>query len=209
MSYESLEAVTSRLMNDLAKVYDDSRLNKKIVRDKVLVARANILSKYLRANMGSIPGQYYNQCCFEVNCEPVCPGAPVTVIRGKIPSLLAQLGKRAVKYLGTVDSLYPFEWRDEVSTNFKSYVDFGCSRKNPWFTLIGNKVEVFDLPTVNTQMLMIRGVFSDPTACGCQEEDIFVPADHIDEIEQQIKIELSQFLLQMKLDKMNNANIDS
>ena len=80
MSFQSLEAVTSRLMNDLIAVYDDTRLNRKIVRDKVLVARANVLSKYLRQNLGSIAGQYYNQCCFEVNCEPVCPGAPVTVI---------------------------------------------------------------------------------------------------------------------------------
>ena len=43
MSFLSLEAVTSRLMNDLIAVYDDTRLNRKIVRDKVLVARANVL----------------------------------------------------------------------------------------------------------------------------------------------------------------------
>ena len=209
MSFQSLEAVTSRLMNDLIAVYDDTRLNRKIVRDKVLVARANVLSKYLRQNLGSIAGQYYNQCCFEVNCEPVCPGAPVTVIRGKIPELLAQLGRRALKYLGTVDGKHPFEWRDESSTEFVSYAQFGCDRKNPYFVLTGQKADVYDLPTIDTKMLMVKGVFADPFACGCPEDDVFVPADHIDEIEQQIKVDLSTFLIQRRIDKMNNANSDN
>ena len=208
MSFQSLEAVTSRLMNDLIAVYDDTRLNRRMVRDKVLVSRANVLSKYLRQNIGNIPGQYYNQCCFSVECQPVCAGAPVTVIRGKIPSLLAQLGKRALKYLGTADGKYAFEWRDEAYTDYEDYSMFG-SRKNPYFVLIGSTVEVYDLPTINTENLLIRGIFSDPYACGCVEDEIFVPADHIDEIEQQIKVDLSTFLIQRRIDKMNNTNSDN
>ncbi len=64
MSFQSLEAVTSRLMNDLIAVYDDTRLNRKMIRDKVLVARANILSKYLRQNLQVV--RYYLQLVFLV-----------------------------------------------------------------------------------------------------------------------------------------------
>ena len=209
MSFQSLEAVTSRLMNDLIAVYDDTRLNRKMVRDKILVARANILSKYLRQHLGSIPGQYYNQCCFDVKCEPVCAGAPINVIRGKIPALLGQLGKRSLKYLGTIDGKSPFEWRDEASTEFESYAQFGCDKKNPYFVLVGQKAEVYDLPTVDTKILMVRGVFEDPFVCGCPEDEIFVPADHIDEIEQHIKVDLATYLIQRKIDKMNNTNSDN
>jgi hypothetical protein len=196
-------------MNDLIQIYDDARLNKRLVRDKVLVARANILSKYLSKQLGSIDGSYYNQCCFEVSCQPVCPGAPVTVLRGTIPAVLGQLGKRAIKYLGTVDGKTPFERRDESYTDMKSYVPMGCGGKDPYYNLTGAKVDVFDPPTDNTTNLMIRAVFADPFACGCPEDDIFVPADHIDEIEQQIKIDLSTFLMQRRIDKMNNANSDT
>ena len=42
MSFQSLEAVTSRLMNDLIAVYDDTRLNRRMVRDKVLIYQDNI-----------------------------------------------------------------------------------------------------------------------------------------------------------------------
>ena len=209
MSFQSLDAVTSRLMNDLEQVYDDARLNKRLVRDKVLVARANILSKYLARQLGSIDGSYYNQCCFTVSCQPVCPGAPVTVLRGKIPAILGQLGKRAIKYLGTADGKTPFERRDESYTEMESYVPNSCGKTDPYYNLIGDKVDVFDPPTTNTTILMIRAVFADPYACGCPGDDIFVPADHIDEIEQQIKIDLSTFLLQRRIDKMNNSNSDT
>jgi hypothetical protein len=209
MSYQSLSAVVSRLMNDLLFVHDDTRLNRRMVQDKVLVARANILSKYLRQQMGKIPGQYYNRCCFEVQCEPVCPGAPINVIRGKIPALLGQLGKRALMYLGTVDGKTSFEWRDEPTTEMVSYAKFGCDSKNPYFVLVGQKAEVYDLPTVDTKMLMVIGVFEDPFACGCPEDDIFIPADHIDEVEQHVKMDLATFLIQRRLDKINNTNSDN
>jgi hypothetical protein len=56
---------------------------------------------------------------------------------------------------------------------------------------------------------MVKGIFADPFACGCPEDDVFVPADHIDEIEQQIKVDLSTFLIQRRIDKMNNTNSDN
>jgi len=209
MSFLSLDAVTSRLMNDLVVVYDDSRLNKRLVRDKILVARSNILSKYLVRSIGNIDGSYFNTCCFEVQCEPVCKGAPITVLRGKIPAVLGQLGKRGIKYLGTVDGKTPFERRDEAYSEMESYVPVGCGKKDAYYNLVGNKASVYNTPTDNTSMLMITAVFADPLACGCEEEEVFVPADHIDEIEQQIKIDLSTFLMQRRIDKMNNVNSDT
>lgn len=196
-------------MNDLIQVYDDPRLNKRLVRDKVLVARASVLAKYLMRNIGKIDGSYYNKCCFDVKCEPVCPGAPINVLRGKIPAILGTLGTRAIKYIGTVDGKVSFERKDEQLTDLVDYVPYGCSKKNPYYVLTGNKVDVFDVPTDNTTILMITAVFADPFACGCPEDEIFVPADHIDEIEQQIKIDLSTFLMQRRIDKMNNTNTDS
>lgn len=210
MSFQSLKAVASRLLNEMMAVYDDTRLNRSLVIDKVLVARANILSKYLARHLGSIPGQYYNECCFDVQCEPICPGAPVTVYRGKIPSVLAQLGKKAIRYLGTVDGKHAFEWKDDASQVAEDYTLFsGCNSNNPYFVLTGDKATVYNRPTVNNTTLYIKGVFVDPYACGCKEEDIFVPADHIDEIEQQIKIDLATYLIQRKIDKMNNAESDN
>ena len=210
MSFQSLKAVASRLLNEMMAVYDDTRLNRSLVIDKILVARADILAKYLARHMGAIPGQYYNECCFEIACEPVCPGSPVTVWRGKIPEVLAQLGKRAIRYLGTVDGKHAFEWKDDASQVGEDYTMFvGCNKNNPYFTLTGNKATVYNRPTINNTILYIKGVFADPYACGCPEDDIFVPADHIDEIEQHIKVDLSTFLIQRKIDKMNNAQTDN
>lgn len=212
MSFQSLEAVVSRLMGESKAVYDDSRLNKRLIRSKVLVARAGILSKYLRQQLGTIPGQYYNECCFEVKCEPVCPGAPINVYRGKIPAILGQLGKKGIKYLGTVDGKHPFEQKDSSSEDKSDYtksLGFTCSTNAPYYVLTGNKATVYDRPTIDNSILLIKGIFEDPYACGCPEDEIFIPADHIDEIEQQIKYDLSSYLLQRKIDKMNNANTDN
>jgi hypothetical protein len=214
MGYESVDAVVSRLMNDMIAVYDDTRLNKRLVTGKVMVARANVLSKYLRQHLGTIPGQYYNECCFDVKCEPICPGAPILVYRGTIPNILGQLGRKGIKYLGTIDGKNNFDWRDETSNNFLDYSTFVLTRpaegtKNPWFTLTGNKVTVYDRPTDDMTTFYIRGIFSDPFACNCPTDSIFIPEDHIDEVEQQIKIDLSTFLMQRRIDKYNNANSDN
>lgn len=209
MGFQSIDAVTSRLMNEMIAVYDDTRLNREMLRDKILVGRANVLSKYLRQHLGTIPGQYYNECCFDVVCESICEGSPTKVFRGKIPALLAQVGKKAIKYLGTEDGKTPFEWRDSAIEVGEDYSVIGCKKKDPFFILTGRKATVYNRPTNDMTKFYIKGIFSDPFACGCPDEDIFVPEDHIDEIEQQIKIDLSTFLYQRRIDKMNNANTDS
>ena len=207
MSFRSLQAVTSRILNDLEGEYDDTRINNKLLRDKVLVARASVIMKNYAQYPGTLPGQLYNKCCFEVACEPICPGAPVTVVRGKIPSVLSSLGRHAIRYLGSVDGV-SFEWKASASKQRKSYVFIGDKKEKPYFVLTGDHVEVYNRPTDNMSKFIIYGVFSDPTACECKDDEIFVPEDMIDQIEQQVKYDLASFLLQRRMDKMNNTNAD-
>ena len=209
MSFESLRATTSRVLNDLQGVYDDTRINYLMLRDKILVARASVILKNYARYPGKLPGQLYNKCCFEVSCQPVCKGSPIVTERGKIPSVLSSLGKKAIRYLGSVDGKVSFNWQDEDSTNFASYVVVGSKEEKPYFTLISNEVEVYNKPTENMTNFMIVGVFANPKACDCSDDEIFVPEDLIDQIEQQVKVDLSTFLIQRKWDKMNNANADN
>jgi hypothetical protein len=210
MSFESIQATASRILNDLEGDNDDTRLNYIMIRDKVLVARASVIMKMYAKYPGNLPGQLYNECCFTVNCEPVCEGAPVNVIRGMLPSsVLASLGKRAINYLGSADYMKAFEQRDTHNTNLKSYIPFGTVKEEPYFVMTGQQVTVYNLPTENMTNFLIRAIFSNPNACKCPDEKIFVPVDMIDQIEQQVKYDLASFLLQRKQDQMSNANADT
>ena len=210
MGFESLRATASRILNDLEGEYDDTRINYILVRDKVLVARASVIMKMYSKYPGQLPGQLYNECCFEVNCEPVCEGAPVEVIRGMLPSSpLATLGKRAISYLGSADYQVSFEWRNQHNTSLKSYIPFGTEEEDPYYVLSGQEVTVYNRPTENMTNFLIRAIFANPYACKCPDDKIFVPVDMIDQIEQQVKYDLASFLLQRRMDKMNNANADN
>lgn len=211
MSFQSLDATTWRIIEDLEGVYDDSRIGYDVVRDKVLVARASVLMKNFARYPGNLPPQLYNVCCFEVACEPVCPGAPIEVVRGHLPSApLATLGKRAISYLGSADYAHAFEWRDEPITIKRSYVMFGSERKeSPYYVMTGDSVEVYNRPTENMTNFIIRAIFADPHACECPDDKIFVPQDLIDQIEQQVKYDIASIKLQRKMDKMNNTNADN
>jgi hypothetical protein len=211
MGFWSLEATASRIMNEMESVFDDPRLNYKLVKDKVLVSRAAVLTKYLSNYPGEIPGQYYNECCIPITCEPICEGAPISINRAKLPSTPGMLGKRAYVFVGTVDGKVSFDHRNSVVNDYEDYTPIGTydASKDPYYVLVGNTADLYNLPTPNMKTLLVRGVFSDPLSCKCPEDRIFVPEDHIDEIEQFIKKDLASFLIQRRIDKMNNANTDN
>jgi hypothetical protein len=210
MSFESIQAVASRILNDLEGDYDDTRLNYIMIRDKVLVSRASVIMKMYMNYPGNLPGQLYNECCFTVKCEPVCVGAPTEVIRGMLPSsIMATLGKRAINYLGSADYNVSFEHKDTHNSKLKSYIPFGTVEEEPYFVMTGQQVTVYNRPTENMTNFLIRAIFSNPFACKCPDEMIFVPVDMIDQIEQQVKYDLASFLLQRKQDQMSNANADT
>lgn len=212
MGFESIKATVSRIWNEIEGgwIYDDSRLNRTLVRDKVLVIRAELLGQLFKTTLGQMPLIYYQSCCFDIHCEPFCAGSPLTVWRGKIPSTIGMGGKAAIRYLGTVDFQQAFEQRFVVSANKGDYSLFGTySQPQPYYLLEGNQVTVYDAPAGVTK-LVVQLVAANPFECPeCEEENVYVPADHLQEIEKRVKLDLSGFLIQRKIDKRNNTNADA
>lgn len=212
MSFQSLKAVTSSIWNDMEGGLgtDDTRINQRMVRDRVLKKRANLLGRLLSRYIGNIPGGYFNTCCLPLSCEEVCPGSKERVWRVQLPPLVGQLGKRSVRYLGTVDGKQSFEWLDEPPTdNRASYVPFDITANQPSYVVYGTTAELFNKPTRTLKMLRFVGVIADPFFCNKCEDDIMIPIDHISDIEKEVKLDLANFLVQRKVDKMNNNNPDN
>lgn len=208
VGFWTLEATTSRLMNEMMAVFDDTRLNKRLVQDKILVARAAVLSDFLMQWRGNLPPQYINECCVDIICEPVCPGSPILRTRAKLPSVPGKIGFRAYRYVGTVDGKISFRY-SETAEEVNDYVTVGTKPKSPYYTLVGRTADLYNLPVEGMKKLYVKGMFSDPFACECPEDQIFVAEDHIDRIEQYIKKDLATFLIQRKIDKLNNAQTDN
>lgn len=217
MSFNSINAIASRIFNEIEGgwIYDNSRINIRMLEDKVHATRAKLLGERYGKKIGAIPGQYYALCCIDFVCVDACdnPESGVKILRATIPPLIGSIGRKAIRYIGTVDRKTSFEWRSSYEANdYTSFLPFASTRKDPYVLITGDKADLYNPPTYNLKKAVIIGIFGDPTACGdCEDKDkrYNIPEDHISDIEKYVKADIAGLLLQRRVDKINNANPDS
>jgi len=105
-------------------IYDNSRLNRDVIRDKVLTARSAFLAKYLRTTLGSIEGQYFNKCCVDFYCEEDCPGSENKVWKADLPQVISDGALRSIRFLGSNDLETSFQYRADMFKEEESFLPF-------------------------------------------------------------------------------------
>ncbi len=208
MSFLSLSAVVSRVWNELNTGYttDDSRFNTSIIQDEILAVRAKLIAE--RFKIEPIPAIYNQRCCVDLACRPVC-NSPVSEWTADIPDLLGTLGIKGLSYVGSPDGDKKIEYKpyQVVNTKNSSYLPYPKNKvDNPFFTVVGNELTVFNKPTGLTKLMLI-GVFANPYHCNCDiEGEMIIPADHITDLVKGVIFSLSGYILDKKLDKRNDTN---
>lgn len=207
MAFERLDAVVSRIWNELdgGWLFDDSRLSPILIRDKVLVERAKLINDMFMSWPGPLPMQYFNECCLEIECKQVCD-SPVSSEVAMLPSQI--ITHRGIRYVGSPDYMKPFSKAQSFAQNDENYLLAPAKKKDPTYIEGQDKLTFFDLP-VGTNKILVIALWSDPLACGCKDDQIFIPSEKISELEKMVKLELSGFLLQRKVDKRNNTQADN
>lgn len=207
MAFERLDAVVSRIWNELdgGWLFDDSRLSPILIRDKVLVERAKMLNDLYLSWAGPLPMQYYNECCLDIECLPVCD-SPVSSEVAMLPSQI--ISSNGIRYIGSPDYSRSFSRSQTITQKQESYLLAPAKKKDATYILGQDKITFFDLPAGITKVLVVA-LWADPLACKCKDDQIFIPAEKISDLEKAVKLELSGFLLQRKVDKRNNTQADN
>lgn len=205
--FDSLHAISSRIWEEVQGgwIYDDERINLKLIQDKIHVARAKLMGEYFRKKL-YIDSSYYQECCITIDCDAVCD-SPYTEYVAELPQLIGTVGRRNIKYLGTVDRKISFENRDTFD-DFASAVPFNGG-KQPYFVRVGNKAIIKNLPTPNIKKVLLVALLSNPLECDdCKLDSAYpVPGgEFISDIEKLVMSELAALLLQRRVDKYHNAN---
>jgi len=210
MGFDSLHAISSRIWEEIQGgwIYDDERINIKLIKDKVHVARAKVIGEYFRKRI-YIDTSYYQQCCLDVICQSVCD-SPHKEYVVKLPQLIGTVGRRNIKFLGTVDRQLSFENKDTF-IDYTTSIPFSGDA-SPYFTRVDNFAILNNLPTPNPKKLLLVALLSDPLDCGDCDEDSPYPipgGEFLSDIERQVMMDLSGFLVQRRIDKVHNANPDT
>ena len=101
--------------------------------------------------------------------------------------------------------------------NKDTFVDYTSSipfsgNPSPSFTRVDNFAVLKNLPTPNPKKLLLIALLSNPLECNECEEDSPYPVpggEFLSDIERQVMMDLSGFLVQRRIDKIHNANPDS
>jgi hypothetical protein len=210
MAYDSLHAISSRIWEEIQGgwIYDDERINLKLIRDKVNVARAKIMGEHFRKRL-YVDTSYYQQCCLDVLCEQVCK-SPHKEFIVKLPQLIGTVGRKNIKFLGTVDRKVSFENRDSFD-DFTGSIPFS-GNASPFFTRVDNFAILKNLPTPSPKKLLLVAMLSNPLECDACDINSPYPVpggEFISDIERMVMMDLSGFLVQRRIDKVHNANPDT
>lgn len=191
---KALHEIASRIQLHLeaGMPSDDSWMpNIDAIKDKVLVHRANMISK-VAMKLPIIPDQYYyKKCCIELKCREIACG---DVKSGKqewyfdVPSLIGLAGKRAVKFVGSEDYTISMEWRTSPKDIHENSGLYGTTT-TPYFIIRNGEAIVYKKP--NGLKLLCYELLVDNPEISCDENDDFpMPADHLKEIENDIVREM-------------------
>ena len=208
--FDSLHAIASRIWEEIMGgwIVDDSRFNLHLIEDKIHVARAKILGEKLKGKF-YIDSSYYQECCIDVICRKVCD-SPHSEYVVELPQMISSVGRKNIKYLGTVDRKISFSNRDSFE-DFSSTLPFS-GKPSPFFVRVDNFAVLGNLPTPNPKKLIVIGLFSNPLECKECTKDGPYPlpgGDMLEDIHRRVMMDLSQFLVQRRIDKVHNANPDT
>ena len=208
--YDTLDAIASRIWEEIMGgwIVDDGRFNIILIKDKVHVARAKIVAEHLR-NRIYIDASYYQECCLDVICRSVCD-SPHKEYVVELPQMIGTVGRKNIKYLGTVDRKNSFENRDSFE-DYTANLPFS-GKPSPFFVRIDSFAVLKNLPTPNPKKLIVVGLFSNPFECDDCTEDSKYPVpggEMLEDIHRRVMMDLSQFLVQRRVDKIHNANPDT
>lgn len=204
----SIDAVVSRIWNEIEGGYviDDSRINIELVKDKVWVARANLLNEMYFSRNIAVPSMYYQECCFDIECVSVCSPF-VKELEATIPALANGSAEKAIKFVGSDDLKMYFGYTQSIMQT-ANYTLVNAGRMNPTFTVLNmNRLRFKNVPP-GMKKGRINAVFSNPFACKCEDatSDIVIGSDMLQKLEATVKLELGNFILNRKIDKRNNTS---
>jgi hypothetical protein len=208
--YNSLEAIVGRIQNELSggRPVDDTVFDKQFIADAVHKVRALLIRQYFEQNKK--PDQSYYQLieCLEITCEELeCKGVKSgeKVDKVTLPSLIGA-SSYTIGYLGSIDLKNSFEERHfDTHDNGESHI---WGALNPYFIRVASDARLYNLPTPNMKFISAVLLAADPTDIeGCDWTTEYpIPGDRLHKLELLVKQDLSSLMLQLPLDKQNNAN---
>ena len=127
----------------------------------------------------------------------------------EIPQMIGSVGRKNIKYLGTVDRKISFENRDSFE-DYTANLPFS-GKPTPYFVRVENFAVLYNLPTPNPKKLLVLGLFTNPFECNCTKDGPYpIPGgEMLEDIHRRVMMDLSQFLVQRRIDKVHNANPDN
>lgn len=188
---------------------DDERLDMELIYKKIHDVRAVLIREDLDTR-GRVPFDMYQEInCLEVKCEPiVCNGVDSGEVDHyiEIPKLITGLGWSDIYYLGTVGRKGGFQ-RTGV-TQFQYNEHSQLKKKKPYYTIIGGKAYLKNLPSDSLKYISLIGILEDPMNTGCydvtENDEYPIPAHMIHKME---IIVIKHFASSMGIlpDEFNNA----
>jgi hypothetical protein len=105
-----------------------------------------------------------------------------------------------------MDLLNSFEERLVITHDNGNYSAWGG--RTPYFFRIGNKVVLFNLPTLNMKFIAVIALFANPEDVeGCDWSTAYpIPADRLMKLEMLVKQDISSLMIRVPYDQMNDAN---
>lgn len=211
--WKSLDAIASRVAEQVngGVTTNISRVKMTVVRDQVHKARAHRLKEIGRQKLFKIPRQYYQKIkCVPVVCTPIiCDGEDTGAkeLRAVIPSLIGELGRRSLRYIGTMDRKTEFDYRNTNGEDFSEYFPLIQAVNNPYAILENNNTLIlYNPPTPNLEFICVELITDNPEheiiANDCEEYgDYPIPGDELLVIEDYafkecMKIKVNAFDLQ-------------
>lgn len=189
---------------------DDSVLDIEYIYSRINVARSNLVMT-LEKNKISIDDSFYQKiCCLKIECEStVCGGMELS------NSYYVELPDRininhTIKYFGDVDLSQSFTLVSNTGFIFNHASQF--SKNIPYYTLIGNKAYVKNLPTSDMEYMCMVAILNNPLDGKCirssADDQYPLPQIYVQDIEQMVINELMPSMMVFP-DNANDASSDA
>jgi hypothetical protein len=188
---------------------DDEKIDIEFIYKQVRDVRSLLIKKLSLSKQSLDPSLYQECCCLEIKCDQIiCNGvlSPDKVQYVDMPH--TENIDNAIAFFGTADKKTAFKERSFMGRLYGDAATW--TGKTPWFTIIGDKAIVGNLPTVGMKYLCVVAIMEDPLLCAgacypTTENDHYpVPANMVHELEL-IAIKQLMSVNQTVADLKNNA----
>ena len=196
-AWKSLDAIASRVQEKASGGVHTNidRVKLALVRDEIHKARAKRLQELARQKKFNIARQYYQKiCCLKVICEKIiCNGEESGDSRMivEIPSLIGELDRRAIRFIGTLDGIINFEFRTSEGEDHSAFFPLleRVHEDIPYAILENNmRLILYNSPTPNLEYICVELITDNPEhpliLDECEEmPDYPIPGDELAVIE--------------------------